>query len=86
MRRWLAIFALAMLALTLTPAPFAHSSLKELYLEGTEGLDTRTVRESPCISCCFDKGPSTKFDRRIMEKLCHSPARFPAERFCNLQR
>ncbi len=29
-RRWLAIFALGMLALTLTPAPFAHSSLKEV--------------------------------------------------------
>jgi Peptidase family M50 len=29
-RRWLAIFALAMLALTLTPAPFAHNSLKEV--------------------------------------------------------
>jgi len=30
LRRWLAIFALAMLVLTLAPAPFAHSSLKEV--------------------------------------------------------
>jgi membrane-associated protease RseP (regulator of RpoE activity) len=32
-RSWLAIFALAMLVLTLTPAPFAHSSLKEVVRE-----------------------------------------------------
>src|SRR6267142_2421409 len=32
-RSWLAIFALAMLALTLTPAPFAHNSLKEVVRE-----------------------------------------------------
>jgi membrane-associated protease RseP (regulator of RpoE activity) len=29
-RRWLALFALGMLIVTLTPAPFAHSSLKEV--------------------------------------------------------
>jgi len=29
-RSWLAVFALVMLVLTLTPAPFAHSSLKEV--------------------------------------------------------
>ncbi|MGA8430610.1 MAG: site-2 protease family protein [Candidatus Sulfotelmatobacter sp.] len=29
-RTWLAVFALAMLALTLTPAPFAHASLPEV--------------------------------------------------------
>jgi membrane-associated protease RseP (regulator of RpoE activity) len=29
-RRWLALFALLMLLLTLTPAPFAHSSLLEM--------------------------------------------------------
>jgi membrane-associated protease RseP (regulator of RpoE activity) len=29
-RRWLALFALLMLVLTLTPAPFAHSSLREV--------------------------------------------------------
>jgi membrane-associated protease RseP (regulator of RpoE activity) len=29
-RRWLALFALAMLALTLTPSPIAHSSLREV--------------------------------------------------------
>jgi hypothetical protein len=32
-RSWLAIFALAMLALTLTPAPFAHNSLKDVVPE-----------------------------------------------------
>src|SRR6266403_2157698 len=32
-RSWLAIIALAMLALTLTPAPFAHNSLKEAVRE-----------------------------------------------------
>ena len=32
-RSWLAVFALAMLVLTLTPAPFAHSSLKEVVRE-----------------------------------------------------
>jgi membrane-associated protease RseP (regulator of RpoE activity) len=30
-RRWLAVFALIMLVLTLTPAPFAHSSLLEVF-------------------------------------------------------
>jgi hypothetical protein len=29
-RRWLAVFALAMLLLTLTPEPIPHHSLKEL--------------------------------------------------------
>jgi membrane-associated protease RseP (regulator of RpoE activity) len=32
-RRWLAVFGLAMLVLTITPAPFAHSSLKEIVHE-----------------------------------------------------
>jgi hypothetical protein len=30
-RRWLAVFALIMLILTLAPAPFAHSSLLEVF-------------------------------------------------------
>jgi membrane-associated protease RseP (regulator of RpoE activity) len=30
-RTWLAVFALLMLVLTLTPAPFAHSSLREIW-------------------------------------------------------
>jgi membrane-associated protease RseP (regulator of RpoE activity) len=32
-RRWLAVFALIMLVLTLAPAPFAHSSLLEVFRE-----------------------------------------------------
>jgi hypothetical protein len=32
-RRWLALFALAMLVLTLAPAPFAHSSLVDVLRE-----------------------------------------------------
>jgi len=32
-RRWLAVFALIMLILTLAPAPFAHSSLLEMFRE-----------------------------------------------------
>ncbi len=32
-RRWLTVFALTMLILTLAPAPFAHSSLLELFRE-----------------------------------------------------
>ena len=36
-RRWLAVFALIMLVLTLTPAPFAHSSLLEVFRELRSG-------------------------------------------------
>src|SRR5437764_7246609 len=36
-RRWLAVFALLMLVLTLTPAPFAHSSLMHVLREWRSG-------------------------------------------------
>ena len=36
-RRWLAVFALLMLILTLTPAPFAHSSLLQVLREMRSG-------------------------------------------------
>jgi hypothetical protein len=36
-RRWLAVFAVGMLVLTLVPAPFAHGSLKELIREFRHG-------------------------------------------------
>lgn len=36
-RRWLAVFALMMLILTLAPAPFAHSSLLEVFRELRSG-------------------------------------------------
>ena len=32
-RRWMALFGLIMLVLTLTPAPFAHSSLLQVWSE-----------------------------------------------------
>jgi hypothetical protein len=32
-RRWLAAFGLLMMILTLTPAPFAHSSLRQVVQE-----------------------------------------------------
>jgi len=37
LRRWLAVFALVMLVLTLAPAPFAHSSLFEVLREFRSG-------------------------------------------------
>ena len=36
-RRWVALFGLAMLLLTLTPAPFAHSSLLDVVREMRSG-------------------------------------------------
>ena len=36
-RRWLAVFALLMLILTLTPGPFAHSSLLQVLREVRSG-------------------------------------------------
>ena len=39
-RRWLAWFALAMLVLTFTPAPFAHSSLVDVVREYRGGAET----------------------------------------------
>jgi membrane-associated protease RseP (regulator of RpoE activity) len=36
-RRWLAVFGLIMLVLTLTPAPFAHSSLLDVVREMRSG-------------------------------------------------
>jgi len=36
-RAWLAVFGLIMLILTLTPAPFAHSSLREVVREFRTG-------------------------------------------------
>jgi hypothetical protein len=36
-RRWIALFGLVMLILTLTPAPFAHSSLLDVVREMRSG-------------------------------------------------